>query len=70
MGDTEFEKAGGRERKTDELGCKQCIYSELVIGPGCEPQSTFGCKVVGKGTYFYCTEKDRCDYFKPIPSII
>lgn len=69
MANTAFEKAGGRKRKKGELGCKQCVYSELVIGPGSNPQKTFGCKVPGKGEYIYCEESDVCDYFNPIPSV-
>lgn len=69
VADTAFEKAGGRKRKKGELGCKQCIYSELVIAPGYNPQKTFGCKVIGKGEYIYTEEDNVCRYFNHIPSV-
>lgn len=69
MAESAFEKVGGRKRKEGELGCKQCIYSELIMAQGWDPQKWFGCKVPGKGEYIYCTESDRCEYFNPIPSV-
>jgi hypothetical protein len=70
MANSIFEQYGGRKRKEGEPGCKQCIYSQMCLMPGLDPQKDFGCKVVSKGEYFiFCTDEDTCDYFEPIPSV-